>query len=172
MNHFFQHLSQPEYVHILINPIPIYGLALGTVGLLVGLIARSRAALLPGLIAVFLSAAAAWPVYEFGQKSYDRVYSMENLEGEAWLNTHMHRAEKTIYVFYALAALALGAILLPIKWRSAALPLAIVTFIVALGTLGVGSWIAYAGGKIRHKEFRRADEPPPEGPNREEDHGD
>jgi hypothetical protein len=169
MNHFFQHLSQPEYVHVLINPIPIYGLAFGIVALIVGLFLRSRAALLPGLIAILIGAAAAWPVFEFGEESYDRVYSMENTEGEAWLNTHQHRAERLIYIFYALAVIALVAILAPIKWRSAALPLAIVTLIVGLGALGAGGWIAYAGGKIRHKEFRRADEPPPLGPNRKQD---
>ena len=172
MNHFFP-TSQPTGV-CSYSPQSDSDLwaCFGTIALLVGLFDRSRAALLPGLIAIFLSAAAAWPVFEFGQKSYDRVYSMENTEGEAWLNTHMHRAEKTIYLFYALAALALVSILVPIKWRSAALPLAIASLILALGTLGAGTWIAYAGGKVRHKEFRRVDEPPPEGPNREEDHHD
>lgn len=169
MNHFFQHLSQPEYVHVLINPIPVYGLAVGVIALVVALFFRVRAALIPALIAIAFSGLMAWPVYEYGEKGYDRVYSMVNTEGDAWLNTHMHRAEKLIYVFYALAVLAAAAIVIPIRWPHALLPLAVATLIFGLATLGVGGWIAYAGGKVRHPEFRSKDEPAPESAAKETD---
>ncbi len=162
MNPFFQHLSQPEYVHVLINPIPVYGLAIGVIALIVALFFRARGALVPALVAVAFSAAMTWPVYEYGEKGYDRVYSMVNTEGDAWLNTHMHRAEKLIYVFYALGVLAAAAVLLPLKWPKAMMPLAVATLIFGLATLSIGAWIAYAGGKVRHPEFRRKDEPAPE----------
>lgn len=172
MNHFFQHLSQPEYVHVLINPIPVYGLAVGVIALVAALFFRARAALVPALIAVAFSSAMAWPVYEYGERGYDRVYSMVNTEGDAWLNTHMHRAEKLIYAFYALAVLAAAAVFLSWKWPLSLMPLAVATLIMAVATLGMGGWIAYAGGKVRHSEFRSANEPPPEGPNKEEDRHD
>jgi hypothetical protein len=38
-------------------------------------------------------------------------------------------------------------------------PLAIATILLGAVTLGTGGYIAYAGGKIRHREFRN--EPPP-----------
>jgi hypothetical protein len=41
---FLQDLSQPEYVHVLINPLPVYGLAMGVFALLIAFIARSRRA--------------------------------------------------------------------------------------------------------------------------------
>ncbi|MGI9086265.1 MAG: hypothetical protein ACR2HH_00765 [Chthoniobacterales bacterium] len=170
MNHFIEHLRQPEYLHVLLNPIPVYGLALGVIALIVALFFRTRAALVPALVVILISGAMAWPVFELGQKSYDRVYSMVNTEGDAWLNTHMHRAEKLIYVFYALAALAAAAIFLPLKWPNSMLPLAIATLLVGLGLLAGGMWIAYPAGKVRHTEFRSADEPPPESATKEEEH--
>jgi hypothetical protein len=30
-------LEQPEYIHVLINPLPVYGLAMGLVALMIGL---------------------------------------------------------------------------------------------------------------------------------------
>ena len=51
----------------------------------------------------------------------------------------------------------------------AAVPIAIATLILALISLGVGGYIAYAGGHVRHKELRF--EPPPE-PRQEQDHND
>lgn len=48
-------LRQPEYIHVLINPLPVYGLALGLIGLLVAICQRSRAATIAALVE-FLSA--------------------------------------------------------------------------------------------------------------------
>jgi hypothetical protein len=83
-------------------------------------------------------------------------------DGKAWLDAHMHRAEKVVYIFAALAALALTAIVLPLKIPKTAFPLALITLLFALATLGTGGWIAWAGGKVRHPEFRK--EPPPKNP--------
>ena len=59
MNHFFQHLSQSECVHVLINPIPVYGLAIGVLALFVALFFRVRGALIPALVAVCPGRSAA-----------------------------------------------------------------------------------------------------------------
>lgn len=158
-------LRQPEYIHVLLNPLPVYGLLVGWVGLVIGLALRSRLAQIATLTLVLLSSISAWPVYEFGQQGYDRVLSMTDEAGEAWLDEHMHRAEDLIWVFYALAALSLFAIAAPIKWPRCSVPLAVAVILLGAVTLGSGAYIAYAGGRVRHREFRN--EPPP--PKRSED---
>lgn len=42
LHDFLQQLRQPEYVHVLLNPIPVYGMASGILALVVALILRSR----------------------------------------------------------------------------------------------------------------------------------
>jgi hypothetical protein len=158
-------LRQPEYIHVLLNPLPVYGLLMGWVGLVIGLALRSRRAQIATLTLVLLSSISAWPVYEFGEQGYDRVLSMTDEAGEAWLDEHMHRAEKVIWVFYALAALSAFAIAAPIKWPKSSMPLAVAVILLGAVTLGSGTYIAYAGGRVRHREFRN--EPPP--PKRSED---
>ena len=158
-------LRQPEYIHVLLNPLPVYGLLVGWVGLVIGLALRSRRAQIATLSLVLLSSISAWPVYEFGQQGYDRVLSMTDEAGEAWLDEHMHRAENLIWVFYALAALSAFAIAAPIKWPRSSVPLAVAVILLGAVTLGSGTYIAYAGGRVRHREFRN--EPPP--PKRSED---
>jgi hypothetical protein len=150
---------QPEYVHVLLNPLPIYGLAMGWIGLLIGFFLRSRPAQIATLVLILISAGSAWPVYEFGEQGYDRVLSMSDDAGQAWLDEHQHRGEQLIYFFYALAALSVIAIIVPIKWPKASAPLVIGTILLGVIVLGMSGYIAYAGGKIRHKEFRT--EPPP-----------
>jgi hypothetical protein len=152
-------LRQPEYIHVLLNPLPVYGLLVGWVGLVIGLALRSRRAQIATLTLVLLSSISAWPVYEFGQQGYDRVLSMTDEAGEAWLDEHMHRAEDLIWVFYVLAALSAFAIAVPIKWPKSSMPLAVAVILLSAVTLGSGAYIAYAGGRVRHREFRN--EPPP-----------
>jgi hypothetical protein len=152
-------LQQPEYIHVLLNPLPVYGLLMGLIGLVLALILKSRRAQIATLTLVLISSASAWPVYEFGQQGYDRVLSMADEPGQAWLDEHRARGEDLIWFFYALAALSAIAIATPIKWPKSSMPLAVAVILLGAVTLGSGAYIAYAGGRIRHREFRN--EPPP-----------
>jgi len=154
-------LGQPEYVHVLLNPLPVYGLAVGLIGLLVAICLRSRAARVVAIVVVLASAAAAWPVYEYGERGYDRVLAMADNDGQAWLVSHRQRAEKLIWLFYALAILSAIALIGPAKWPALSIWLSLGILVLGAITLGSGGYIAYAGGRIRHREFRN--EPPPKG---------
>src|SRR5204862_7955253 len=131
-----------------------YGLLIGWIGLIVAVVLKSRRAQLVTLVLVLLSSLCAWPVYEFGQQAYDRVLSMTDEDGERWLDEHRDRGEDLIWIFYALAVLRAIAIAAPIKWPDSSAPLAIAVIFLGAGTLGTAGYIAYAGGKIRHREFR------------------
>lgn len=153
-------LRQPEYVHVLLNPLPVYGLLIAWIGLIIAVVLKSRRAQLVTLVLVLLSSLSAWPVYEFGQQAYDRVLSMTDEDGERWLDEHQDRAEDLIWIFYVLAVLSAVAIAVPIKWPKSSVPLAIAVILLGAAALGSGVYIAYAGGRIRHREFRNEPAPP------------
>ena len=152
--------QQPEYIHVLLNPLPVYGLLVGLIGLVLALILKSRRAQIATLALVLISSASAWPVYEFGEQGYDRVLSMTDEDGSLWLDEHMRRAEQLIWIFYVLVALSAIAIAAPIKWPRCSVPLAVAVVLLGVVTLGSGAYIAYAGGRVRHREFRN--EPAPQ----------
>jgi len=54
-------LSRPEYVHVLINPMPVYGLTAAIVALTIALVLRKRVALVIALCLVLLASLSAWP---------------------------------------------------------------------------------------------------------------
>src|SRR5437016_11337439 len=140
-------LRQPEYIHVLINPLPVYGLAMGLLGLIVAFFLKSRRAQIVTLIIVLVCAASAWPVYEFGEQAYDRVVSMADEPGRAWLDEHQDRAEDLIWFFYGLALLSAVALVAPRKWPRSALPLVVAVILLSAVTLGLGGYIAYAGDR-------------------------
>jgi len=155
-----EHLSKPEYVHVLLNPLPVYGLAVGVLGLMIALFLKTKSARVTALALVLLSAASAWPVYYYGEAGYDRVKAIVDEAGDKWLDEHMRRGERLIYVFYVVAALSAVGITADFAAPKAAVPMAIATLILALVSLGAGGYIAYAGGHVRHKEFRFESPPP------------
>jgi disulfide bond formation protein DsbB len=145
-------------------------LAIGLVGLLSAIIARNRTAIVIALVLVFLSGLSAWPTYHYGEAAYDRVTAMADTVGDQWLDEHMARGEKLIYAFYVLAGLAVVGMFAPMKWPRSSSPLAIATLVIGCATLGIGGYIAFAGGHVRHREFRF--EPPPESQAQEHHHHD
>jgi alpha-D-ribose 1-methylphosphonate 5-triphosphate synthase subunit PhnH len=152
-------LRQPEYLHVLLNPLPVYGLAIALFGLIAALYLGTRGGQVTALVLIFACAASAWPVSHYGEAAESSVLAMADDDGQAWLKAHAHRADELIYVFYALALVSAAAIFAPKKWPRSARPLTIATLILAVVSLGAGFYIAHAGGKIRHREFRNV--PPP-----------
>src|SRR6267378_3293858 len=95
----------PEYVHVLINPMPVYGMAMGILALGAALLARNKTAQFIGIGLVIIAAASAWPVAHFGQNAYKHVRGMADDAGQDALDEHLERAEKLVWIYYATAVL-------------------------------------------------------------------
>jgi hypothetical protein len=149
----------PEYLHVLLHPVLIVGLALALVALAAGWAARSKPAQVIALALVLGCAATAWPVLGLGQNAYNRVRPQADETGQAWAREHMRRAETFVYVFYATALLAAAGLLAHRKWPQAVKPVTAAVLLAGASSLAVGGWISKAGGQIRHPEFRQS--PPP-----------
>ena len=54
---------------------------MGVLGLFIALLLRTRAARVTAFALVMLSAASAWPVYQYGEAGYDRVQAMVDEDG-------------------------------------------------------------------------------------------
>ncbi|MCC7263157.1 MAG: hypothetical protein IT369_11625 [Candidatus Latescibacteria bacterium] len=151
---FVQHLSQPEYVHLLLNAWPVYGMAAGAFMLLWALALGQEQTLQIALYWVVLMGLASLLAVYYGQQGYDRVLAMSNREAQQWLMVHMRRAEAWVWVFYATGAVAAGA-LVARRWQPRlAHFLGILTCALALWSSLLGGWISQAGGQVRHGEFR------------------
>lgn len=150
---------KPEYLHAISNHVLVIGVGLGIFALILALLLKSRQAQIVALAVVLVSSAAAYPVLFLGQQAYKSVRGIADEPGQSWLDAHMERAESTIYIYYALMVVAGAALAVP-KWKpKTAVPLALATLALAAASMGVGGWISYAGGRVRHPEFR--DGPPP-----------
>lgn len=167
---FLRHLKAPEYVHVLLNPWPVYGMAAGAFLLLLSFLTRSEKGSMGSLLWLILMAIATWLAVEFGQKAYDRVYAMSGTDAQQWLDVHMKRAETYRYVFYGVGISAASALLTSRRWPSVSRSLVALTMFLAVISVGVGGWISQAGGKVRHSEFREGPPAAEQLPSPEEKH--
>ncbi|HEY5753676.1 MAG TPA: hypothetical protein VIT21_11040 [Chthoniobacterales bacterium] len=161
MDDILKSLQQPEYLHAILNHLPIVGLLIGLAVLLIALFQRSRATAIAAYIIILVTALSAYPVFELGEKAEDRVEGLLDDDGRAWLHEHEERAEKTIFLFYLTAGFAFAGLALPMKTSKAIASMAVATLVCGTIALSFGVWIASSGGKISHKEFRYS--PPPGG---------
>jgi hypothetical protein len=144
---------------VAINHLPLVGLFVAMLGLLVGLVVRSRSVMLTGLGLVCLLALSIWPVYSYGEAGYDRVLSMADEPGDAFLKYHAELAHRWAFLYYLTAAAAAAGLGLAWKRPGTLVPIGIFVLLLCLASLAAGATIAHAGGEIRHREFRSG--PPP-----------
>jgi len=144
---------------VLLNPLPVYGLTLGLLVLLLALIAHSRSAQAVALGLIVLTTMSALPVAHYGSAGYDRVYSMSDGSAQKWLNWHAYLAGRIVWADYAtasLAAVALAGLWKFPRWHRPAL---VCTIAAAVAAIGLGGFLAFSGGKVRHSEFRHGSPP-------------
>lgn len=153
-------LGHPAYRHLLLNHIPIIGMAVALAVLLTGIALRQRALLFTALALVAITAGMSIPVANYGDAAYPVIYDTLDSAGQDWLDYHAELAETWLPLLIANAVLAVIAIGLGVA-RRALLPWAAVAVALATvaGIAGAGI-VASAGGKIQHPEFRISDPPP------------
>jgi peptidoglycan/LPS O-acetylase OafA/YrhL len=159
MEGFSQAIQQPEYVHVLLNHLPITGLFIALCFLLAGILRNDRFMLRVALAAVALLALSAWPVAHYGEMAFDRVLSMSDDAGGLYLKYHEELADRWIFLFYTAGAAAVAALIIAFNRHRYLRPAAVLVALLAAACLIAGAVIGDYGGKIRHREFRNG--PPP-----------
>jgi len=152
-------LKRPEYVHVLLNPLPIYGMVMALVALALGLATGTKGAQMVALALMVLVCGSVWPVTGFGDKAQERVGTVADMDGLRWMKLHEQRADIGVWAYYVTGALALATLIVKWKFPKPERWLTALVLAAALTSLGFGGWIAHAGGQIRHTEFRTGKPP-------------
>lgn len=151
---WYEIVENPAYRHVLLNHVPITGLAVAA-GVLAWAVFEGRwRSIAFGLFLCLLTSASAIPVMQSGDAAYPFLLESLDGPGRAWLDDHAALAERWGRALPAnalAAALALALGWRRARWRRALGAGVLATSAFALGAAGV---IATAGGQVRHPEFR------------------
>lgn len=152
-------LEDPAYRHMLINHLPIFGLLIAFLVLVCGAIFRNTGMLYFGMVLAAITAASGYFVAGYGDDAYPAIFDTLGHEGRAWLDYHAELAAQWLWVIHAAAVTSVAALVLGVWRRKLLLPCALVVAAMALAGAGSAIYIAQAGGKIKHPEFRLVDPP-------------
>lgn len=158
------------HLHLLSNHVPIFVTLSGLIVMATGLWSKNRGIAQVALTLMFLGIAGGILTFWLGQQAYKPVRGLADSVGQDWLDLHMERAEQVIWVFWVAGSGVATAWVLGWKKHRLATPAAMISAVLGLSTLGLSTWIADAGGKIRHSEFRLRATPPVQGSKSAEGH--
>jgi hypothetical protein len=159
-------LEDPAYRHVLLNHLPIVGLAIAWLVLAWALIEGRWSSTVFGLSLVAVLSGSAIGVMSAGDAAYPFVFDSLDGPGREWLDYHTYLGDRWGWLIATNGALAILAIVTGFmreRLRRVAGVTVLATTLVGLATAAI---IAEAGGKIRHPEFRLSDPPVYESPGR------
>ncbi len=147
------------YVHVVVNHFPVFSMVSAVVPLLVGLVVKSRAAVIAGLLLMVLAAGGTGLTMASGEAAYEAVEAgtgalvLDEVSHEL-MEIHEHRAHDWAKAAYIVGGLAAAGLLLVALTDRATRSVAAVGVLLCVGCAGLLGWIAQSGGVIVHEEFR------------------
>ncbi len=159
-------LTTPEHIHAVLNHLPLVGLLAAIPVLLVAAIVGNRATVIAGLLTMILFGSTMGLVMGSGEEAYERFEAGEiqpvlDEAGNEWMHIHEERAHtwsKLVYATTGLAVVGLGFVIWKKPWSRY---VAIAGIVLSVGCVAAMAYVAEAGGKIRHPEFRETVEKVP-----------
>ena len=150
-----------EHLHVMLNHLALVGLAAAVLPLVVGAIRRERPMVIVGLAMVVLFGASIPLVMETGEEAehkfeHGALSALIDADGAEWIEVHSDRAHGWSKLVYGTTAFAALAIVLTVVNRRLAAPLGAIAAAACVACSASLAWVADAGGKIRHPEFRTA----------------
>jgi len=143
-------------IHLFITHLPVFGLFLGFIVLLYGIIKKERHVKIVSLTILLTSIVGGLIAFQTGESAEETV---ENITGvlEDTIEQHEESAEITILFFYGLGVLSLSALYAEVKRKKYSKQLLIIVMAFTVVTFSFVAWTASLGGKIRHTEIGNED---------------
>lgn len=151
--------KEPEYLHVLLNPFPVYGLGIALLALLIGICLKSRHTQLTAMLLIAITCLSVWPVTQIGHRAHEKVEKTLSAESNNWMQYHEETSTLALNVALLATLIAILGVTLPRKYPRTAGPLVGLSLLFGALSLAASIRTSYAGGRIRHEEFRTGPAP-------------
>lgn len=139
-------------IHLFITHLPLFGLFLGLLALLYGLIVKSRQVKIVSLGIILIATLGGVIAFRTGEPAEESVEHIAGVLHDS-IEEHEESAEVTILFLSGLGVLALVALYLEMKDKKAAKQMSLAVLAFSVLTFYFVAQTANLGGKIRHTEI-------------------
>ncbi|MBL9133731.1 MAG: hypothetical protein JNG86_21150 [Verrucomicrobiaceae bacterium] len=102
----WQSIRDPEYLHLLIEPLPLYGLGMGLVVFIVAFVFNERRTRLLSRALICVSCASVWPYTDLREKATPRILATRPPEFASVIREQTERRQAWNWPYYVLALLS------------------------------------------------------------------
>ena len=106
----WQNIRDPEYLHLLLEPLPLYGLGLGLVFVIVSLVFGEIKSRMLALAVICVSCASVWPYIDLRDKATPRILATRSPEFAPLIQQQTQRRKDWSWPYYAMTAFTILAI--------------------------------------------------------------
>jgi hypothetical protein len=102
----WQSVRDPEYAHLLLESLPLYGLGIGLTFLIVAFLVGEKKTRLLALAVMALSCASVWPYLSFLLEATPRILATRPVSFGEMIEKQTQLRQDTAWVYYAMAAIS------------------------------------------------------------------
>ncbi len=107
----WQSICDPEYLHLLLEPLPLFGLGVGLVFLMLSFVFAEPKTRLLALGVICVSCASVWPYLELRDKATPRILATRSPEFAPLIQEQTQRRKDWAWPYYVMALLGAAALL-------------------------------------------------------------
>ncbi len=149
----WQNIRDPEYAHLLLESLPLYGIGIGLLFLFVAVTFGERKSRALALLIICLSSASVWPYLALREKAQPRIIAMHDPSFAPLIREQSQRRESMQGAYYALAVLSAISLVLAMSGKGRAL--LIVTLVLAVAAFWLSLWLHKKECEVYHRNIVR-----------------
>ncbi len=132
LTHLWTSVRDPEYLHLLLESLPLYGLGIGLLFLIVAQLMGEAKSRLFAILVITLSSASVWPYQDLREKATPRIIATRDPSLGPLIREQTERRSRHDWAYYLLAVA--GGVTLVTQLMGKGKPL-LVLFIAATAAL-------------------------------------
>ncbi|MBE2283026.1 MAG: hypothetical protein IAE77_06165 [Prosthecobacter sp.] len=106
----WQNVRDPEYLHLLLEPLPLYGLGIGLTFVIVSFVFGELKSRMLALAIICVSCASVWPYIDLRDKATPRILATRSPEYAPLIQEQTQRRKDWSWPYYVQALLSLAAL--------------------------------------------------------------
>lgn len=102
----WQGVCDPEYAHLLLDSLPLYGLGIGLTFLIIAFVVGEKKSRLAALAVICLSCASVWPYLDLRAKATPRILATRDPAYRPLIEQQTQLRLDTAWIYYAMAGVS------------------------------------------------------------------
>lgn len=147
----WQSVRDPEYSHLLLESLPLFGIGAGLIFLSGSLVFREGRSRLLALLLICVSSGSVWPYVELREKAQARVIAMHDPSYAPLIREQTARRKSTAGFFYAMCLFSGLALILGMAGKGRGI--LVLTIIAATATFWLSLWLHKKEAEIYHRNI-------------------